>query len=98
MALSAEDKEAFRRGLGDEAAYLELVAIIDAGTQPNTLSTNAKQVLANALGENRVHAGVVAAFEGGTALGAEEAEAIRRMVGDTHGIGARVVTEIEAIA
>jgi hypothetical protein len=98
MALNDLDKEAFRRGLGDEAAYEELVAIIVAGTQPNTLSDNAKIVLGNALGLDRVKASVVAAFEGGSALSDEAKTAIRRMVGNTHGVGDNLVTEIGAIA
>lgn len=96
MALDDIQKEAFRRGLSDEAAYEELVAIIDAGTQPNTLTDNAKIVLGNALGEYRVLAGVVAAFESGAALGDEEAEALRRLMG--YDPEDSLVTEIGAIA
>lgn len=96
MALTDLEKQAFQRGLADEAAYQELIAIIDAGTQPNTLSDNAKIVLDNALALNRVTANVVAAFEGGSALSDEAKIALRQLMG--YDPSDSLVTEIGAIA
>jgi hypothetical protein len=96
MALTDYGKIAWRNGLADEAAYAETVAILEAGTQPNTLTENAKIVLGNALGLDRVKTEVVAAFESGGALSDEGKETVRRMVG--YDPIDEIVTHIGAIA
>lgn len=97
MALTDEEKQMFQRGIANDAAYEELVAIIVAGTQPNTLTDYTKIALDNALGLNRVTATVVAAFEGGSALNDESKLALRRLMGRDPE-GDNLITEIGAIA
>lgn len=98
MALTALEREAFKRGIAEEAASEEILDIIEGGTAAS-LSTLAKKALQNALGnEFQTAVGIISALENGSAtLTDEQRRDCQRLMGQLV-MGNNLVTEIEAVA
>lgn len=98
MALTSLEREAFKRGIADEAASEEMLTIIEGGTAAS-LGVLAKKTLYNALGnEFQTAPGILAALESGSAtLTDEERRDCQRLMANLN-MGNSLVTELEAIS
>lgn len=97
MALTALEKQSFRRGIADEAAANDLLTIINSGSA-DTLTTLTEKALRNAIAHDRVASELITALDtGGSTLGTEAREVCRQLM--RNGVqGDNLVTEIEAIS
>ena len=95
MAMTTFEKQAFKRGIADEAASTELQAILTSGTAAS-VQTLTKIALKNAVADDVAYATILAAFQTGSALDDRAKAACRRLMGSDPNDS--LVTELGAVA